>query len=219
MWGSSDSRLTAKKGLLLHPDDPEHLFQPTVDRSHDIEGIDRPWNPWHLIVLTFFFGMLCGTILLVQNALRLGLRRQIPLVIVLGLILEVAALGTGIAVAKHFQREQRELSLLEQLQPASRDMPREGAAREGDQERPTTDQPTTTRDLESRKSTAKFFVRNGFNAAAVLLAMLLIIPQKRRFRLAETYSLPLGKLFLPALATIVVSVSIEIAVTVFVLLL
>src|SRR5688500_12751591 len=69
------------------PDDD--LFQPTLTEADDAEGFNKPWNPWSLVVLAFFFGLPGGGGLLAFNYERLGIRgRLLP---TLALVLVVSA--------------------------------------------------------------------------------------------------------------------------------
>jgi hypothetical protein len=52
--------------------DPE-LLRPTLTDADDAVGFDRPWNPWSLVTLTFFFGLIAGGGLVAFNFRRLGM--------------------------------------------------------------------------------------------------------------------------------------------------
>jgi hypothetical protein len=52
------------------------LLQPTLREEHDSVDFNKPWRPWSLVVLTFFFGLPAGGALLALNFKRLGLRRS-----------------------------------------------------------------------------------------------------------------------------------------------
>jgi hypothetical protein len=54
----------------------DDLLTPTLTDADDAVDFDRPWNPWSLVVLTFFFGLLAGGPLLALNYERLGIRRR-----------------------------------------------------------------------------------------------------------------------------------------------
>jgi hypothetical protein len=69
------------------PDDD--LFTPTLTAGDDAAGFDEPWNPWSLVVLTFFFGLIAGGWLLAWNYARLGMPRK--LVPATGLLVLVCA--------------------------------------------------------------------------------------------------------------------------------
>ena len=56
------------------------LLTPTLTAEDDAVDFDHPWNPWSLVVLTFFVGLFAGGPLLALNAERLGLRRRFWLV-------------------------------------------------------------------------------------------------------------------------------------------
>jgi hypothetical protein len=76
---------SSRQPASAYPDDD--LFQPTLTEEDDAVGIKRPWNPWSLVVLTFFFGLPAGGGLLSWNLYRLGApRRVLPAValVVLG---------------------------------------------------------------------------------------------------------------------------------------
>jgi hypothetical protein len=81
-----------------HPDD--ELFRPTLTADDDAVGFARPWNPWSLVVLAFFFGLPAGGALLSWNLYRLGAaRRALPaLAIAVGGTLALAAIGGWAAV-------------------------------------------------------------------------------------------------------------------------
>src|SRR5687768_3132414 len=67
---------------------PDDLFRPTLTEQDDAVGFDRPWNPWSLVVLAFFFGLPGGGTLLALNFRRLGMPQAIwP-------VLAVVVLGT-----------------------------------------------------------------------------------------------------------------------------
>lgn len=54
----------------------DDLFTPTLTEEDDAVGFERPWNPWSLVVLTFFFGIPAGGGLLALNYSRLGVPRK-----------------------------------------------------------------------------------------------------------------------------------------------
>lgn len=58
-----------------HPDDD--LFTPSLTEEDDATGFERPWNPWSLVVLTFFAGIPAGGSLLALNFSRLGIPRKV----------------------------------------------------------------------------------------------------------------------------------------------
>ena len=49
--------------------DPD-LFTPSLDASHDTDGIDRPWSPTALLFITFFCGITAGGVLIALNYKR-----------------------------------------------------------------------------------------------------------------------------------------------------
>lgn len=52
------------------------LLTPVLTADDDAVGFDRPWNPWYLVMVAFFFGMLAGGGLLAVNFRRLGQGRR-----------------------------------------------------------------------------------------------------------------------------------------------
>lgn len=86
--------------------DPDDLLSPKLTEADDAVGFDRPWNPWSLVTLTFFFGLLAGGGLLAFNFDRLGMpgRRLPTLALVVGVttagILALSwATGSGLVPA------------------------------------------------------------------------------------------------------------------------
>jgi len=61
--------------MAVFPDDD--LFTPTLTEEDDVVGFERPWNPWSLVVLSFFFGISGGGALLALNFSRLGTPRKV----------------------------------------------------------------------------------------------------------------------------------------------
>src|SRR5687768_4790814 len=73
-----------------HSDDD--LFTPTLTETDDAVEFDRPWNPWSLVTLTFFFGLVAGGGLLALNFRRLGIRgRLYPALAVVGVVVAASA--------------------------------------------------------------------------------------------------------------------------------
>jgi hypothetical protein len=58
-------------------DPNDELFRPTLGAEDDAVDFDRPWNPWSLVVLTFFFGLIAGGGLLAFNFQRLGMKGRL----------------------------------------------------------------------------------------------------------------------------------------------
>lgn len=75
------------------------LLQPTLTEADDAVGFDRPWKPWSLVFLTFFFGIIAGGGLLAYNYERLGMKvprnRVLAFVVAAGLLL----IGTTIWIS------------------------------------------------------------------------------------------------------------------------
>jgi hypothetical protein len=65
---------------------PDHdLFHPTLTADDDAREFHEPWNPWSLIALTFFCGLVAGGGLLAFNTERLGMRgRLFPTLLLAG---------------------------------------------------------------------------------------------------------------------------------------
>ena len=75
----------------------DDLFAPTLTEDDDALDFDRPWNPWSLVILTFFFGLVAGGTLLALNFRKLGLRQSVAptlgLVLVVAFLLAAASAG------------------------------------------------------------------------------------------------------------------------------
>jgi hypothetical protein len=67
----------------------EELFRPTLSESDDAVGFDQPWNPWSLVVMTFFFGVTAGVGLLAFNYQRLGIKGRLYTTLAFALVLEL----------------------------------------------------------------------------------------------------------------------------------
>src|SRR5687767_10031614 len=78
--------LRSRPSSLLEDD----LFRQSLTEHDDAAGFDRPWNPWSLVVLTFFFGITPGMALLAFNYDRLGIKARLYRTLAVGLVLEVA---------------------------------------------------------------------------------------------------------------------------------
>lgn len=94
-----------------YPEDD--LFTPTLTEEDDAVGFERPWSPWSLVVLTFFFGIPGGGGLLALNFSRLGVPRKVVpavLVVITASLLFSALRGWGI-VHLHAESHLRLLNL------------------------------------------------------------------------------------------------------------
>jgi hypothetical protein len=80
----------------------EDLFTPTLTEQDDAAGFDRPWRPWSLVVLAFFFGLPAGGTLLALNFRRLGMpRRVVPALVLVALATPaMAAVSAWVAAAR-----------------------------------------------------------------------------------------------------------------------
>jgi hypothetical protein len=61
--------------MAAYPEDD--LFTPTLTEEDDADGFERPWSPWSLVMLTFFFGIPAGGSLLALNFSRLAAPRKV----------------------------------------------------------------------------------------------------------------------------------------------
>ena len=76
-----------------HPD--ADLFRPSLDASHDVELVDRPWDPASITMASFFVGPFGAAWLVARNQGRLrtgGLRWLLP---VAGILVSV---GTHLSI-------------------------------------------------------------------------------------------------------------------------
>lgn len=92
-----------------YPEDD--LFTPTLTEEDDAVGFERPWNPWSLVVLTFFFGIPAGGGLLALNHSRLGVPRKAlraVLLVITATLLFAGLRGWGIT----YLHEESQLRLL-----------------------------------------------------------------------------------------------------------
>jgi hypothetical protein len=48
------------------------LLTPTLGAEADVSGFDRPWRPWSLVMLSFFFGLVAAGGLIAVNWSRMG---------------------------------------------------------------------------------------------------------------------------------------------------
>jgi nitrogen fixation-related uncharacterized protein len=69
----------------------EELFQPSLTEDDDVAGFNQPWNPWTLVVLTFFFGIVPGVGLLAFNYERLGIKGRLYGTLAVAVVIEVLA--------------------------------------------------------------------------------------------------------------------------------
>src|SRR4051794_1678132 len=53
------------------------LLKPTLTEADDALDFAEPWNPWSLVVLTFFFGLPAGGGLLALTSPPLGMRPRL----------------------------------------------------------------------------------------------------------------------------------------------
>jgi hypothetical protein len=67
----------------------DELFSHTLTEEDDAQGFDHPWNPWSLVMLTFFFGITAGGGLLAFNYQRLGIKGRLYSTIAIALIVEI----------------------------------------------------------------------------------------------------------------------------------
>lgn len=73
------------------------LLQPTLTDADDLRGFNRPYNPWSLVLVVFFAGILYGSLMQAWNFHRLGRRRGVVLTVVTAVV--VYALTTFSFVA------------------------------------------------------------------------------------------------------------------------
>jgi hypothetical protein len=84
--------------MTMHSDDD--LLRPTLAEADDALGFDEPWNPWSLVMLTFFAGLLAGGSLLALNFARLGMKgRLYPALAIVGVASIAIAGGMEWALA------------------------------------------------------------------------------------------------------------------------
>lgn len=96
----------------------DDLFSPTLTEEDDAVSFNQPWNPWSLVVLTFFFGLIAGGGLLAFNWERLGIqgRRLSTLFAVLAASVVLAAVSSGLAAnfrGQEYQRVRRQIDVVE----------------------------------------------------------------------------------------------------------
>lgn len=82
-----DSRDNSSHNAPSHFDDD--LFTQSLTVEDDVAGFDRPWNPWSLVMLTFFFGVMPGIGLMAFNYQRLGIQRRLYVTLAILVLLEV----------------------------------------------------------------------------------------------------------------------------------
>jgi hypothetical protein len=190
----------------------DDLFRPTLTADHDTAGIHEPWNPWHLVMITFFFGFVAGAVLIALNAGRLSLNRWVKPVLAAGVVFLIAnalviawiARGGPPATDGVSTPSNSELVIagieVDSIQPTEPPTELNTPDSLGVQDRAG---------LTERSRTERRFLRLGRRAVGVLFAVLLVIPQLPRYRLAEIHDLPKGKLLIPALIVIVVTLVVE----------
>jgi hypothetical protein len=190
----------------------DDLFRPTLTADHDTAGIHEQWNPWHLVMITFFFGFVAGAVLIALNAGRLGLDRWVKPALAAGMVFLLANAVILVLVARGAAPATDGVpispdgaspiagvvadSIPQGAPPTEADLPDSPSARD-------------RVGLPDRRSTQSRSLRLGRRAVGVLLAILLVIPQLRRYRLAEVHDLPSGKLLVPALIVIVAALVVE----------
>jgi hypothetical protein len=77
----------------------DDLLAPELTEADDAVGFDHPWNPWSLVTLSFFCGLLAGGSLLALNFDRLGMPgRRIPTLVIVIAVTTAGVLGTAWAV-------------------------------------------------------------------------------------------------------------------------
>ena len=190
----------------------DDLFQPTLTADHDTAGIHEPWNPWHLVMITFFFGFVAGAVLIALNAGRLGLSRWVKPVLAAGVVFLIAnalviawIVRAGPAPTDGVSTPSNSELVIAGIE-ADSIQPTEAATELNAPDSLSAGERT---DLTERSRTERRFLRLGRRAVGVLFAVLLVIPQLPRYRLAEIHDLPQGKLWIPALIVIVVTLVVE----------
>lgn len=68
------------------------LLTPVLTEADDAVGFDRPWTPWHLVFLTFFFGITAGGGLLALNFGRLGQPQRVAGALVFVAVASIATM-------------------------------------------------------------------------------------------------------------------------------
>lgn len=67
----------------------DELLRQSLTEDDDAAGFDRPWNPWSLVMLTFFFGITTGLGLLAFNYQRLGIKGRLYATLGIAVALEI----------------------------------------------------------------------------------------------------------------------------------
>ncbi|MEM7261242.1 MAG: hypothetical protein AAF488_04570 [Planctomycetota bacterium] len=146
------------------------LFTPTLNESHDVDGIDRPWRPATVLVLTFFFGIAAGGTLAALNQGRFGMpHRVVPTLVVVAIV----ALALSIGSAWYIDR---------QLRPARRSS------------ESVIDLSFMT---EAKRKAISQEVRIVRRLISVIVVALLLRVQFRRQRLVSVHDLEQGSLWVP----------------------
>ncbi len=65
------------------------LLQPTLTEADDAVGFAAPWNPVHLVLLSFFFGLPVGGALAALNYRRLGWQQRVAPTLALIILLSL----------------------------------------------------------------------------------------------------------------------------------
>jgi hypothetical protein len=74
----------------------EELFRPTLRENDDAVGFDRPWNPWSLVMIAFFCGVIAGGGLLAFNFRRLGMKGKLYPVLAIVALVALAQAGLSL---------------------------------------------------------------------------------------------------------------------------
>jgi hypothetical protein len=79
----------------------DDMLKPSLTADDDAVGFDHPWNPWSLVVLAFFLGVVPGGGLLALNFRRLGLKNRVGITLLWVALAEVVWIALEIWMIRH----------------------------------------------------------------------------------------------------------------------
>ena len=223
---------------MIANDDPtegDDLFSPTLTPDDDIQGFDRPWNPNYLPLCAFFGGFVGTSLLVWMNQARLGVRRTG--LVILGVVVAFLAARAFVVneltefTAYHKEKTETEKRVGEYLSADPPEVPgvdfsdtraevekliKEVAAEGAEEHRgaryASFYSSIGVDDPKELKTTVSVVTR----LLAVVLTVVLVRGQRRRFRLAEQFDVPNGRLigyfFLAFGITLIVELTLAVTV-------
>lgn len=175
--------------------DDHDLLTPSLTAEDDTHGLDRPWEPIHLVILSFFFGILSGGVLLALNFKKLGKPH---------LVVPTLAAVVAVFLVSVFGQLYWIDSRVEQARSENLD-----AALQTTLGGPDSVVASEQKPLKEVRDDAESLSRWVLKGVAIVVGLIIARLQRHRFALVSAHGLPQGKLLIPAIIASVGSVGLQ----------